>query len=219
MKVSKRLIDILKNFSTVNTSILFTEGNVVSTMAVARNIVAKATVEEHFPQEFAIYNLNEFLSAISLFNDPELDFHEKYVLIKESGSKKNAIRYFYTNKSLVVYPTKQVSMPSVDAEFTLSSTALSQLVKASSILGARDMAIVGGEEGISIVVRDNKNPSSNDFEVAVSEAKSPEFKHFLKMDNIKLMNGDYQVKVSEKGLVLFTSADGLVEYAVAMERG
>ena len=39
-----------------------------------KNIVAKATVEETFPKQVAIYDLNEFLGCLSLFKNPILTF-------------------------------------------------------------------------------------------------------------------------------------------------
>lgn len=220
MKLSKRTIDILKNFATINMSIVVNPGNKLSTMAVARNILAEAEVAETFDQEFSIYNLNEFLSAVSLFSDPDLDFQEKYVIIRESGAKRGGIKYFYSNKALIVHPTKTIVMPpDVDVKFTLQEAAFVKLQKASNVLGVSDVVVVGDSEGISVIVKDKKNESSNDFEIQVSEeAQKEEFRHFFRQENLKFIPGDYSVEISPKGISSFTAADGTIRYAVALEQ-
>lgn len=220
MKLSKRTIDILRNFSTINMSMAINPGSKLSTMAVARNVLAEAMVAETFDTECAIYNLNEFLSAISLFNEPELLFDEKWVLIKESGAKRGGVKYWYCNRSLIVHPTKTIQMPpDITVEFTLNEKDLTKLQKSSSVLGVSDVIVAGDEEGISIIVKDKKNESSNDFEIMVSDTpQKEEFKHFFRQENLKFIGGDYQVKISPRGIASFKSTDGTIDYAVALEQ-
>lgn len=219
MQLSKRTLEVLKNFATINQSIVVNPGNKLSTMAVARNILAEAEVEETFPREFAIYNLNEFIAAVSLFDDPELDFDEKWVVIREKETKRGGIKYFYSNKSLIVHPTKTIRMPDdISVEFTITETILTKIARASGILGVSDVVVVGDEEGISLIAKDRKNDSSNDFEIQVSnEPQGTPFKFFFKQENLKFMPGDYAVQISDKGISLFKKADGTLQYAVALE--
>jgi hypothetical protein len=219
MKLSKRTIDILKNYFLINQSIVVSPGNHLATVAIARNLMGECTVEETFPTEFAIYNLNEFLSAVSLFENPDLDFQEKFVLIREEGATRGGLKYFYANKALIVYPTKSIKMPDeIDVKFTLTESNFIKLTRAAGVLGVNDVAIVGDEEGISLIVQDKKNDSSNDFEIQVSDkAVEKPFKFYLKQENLKFMPTDYAVMVSAKGIASFTSADGMMKYAVALE--
>lgn len=218
MKLSKRTIEILKNFATINQSIVVKPGNKLSTMAVARNILAEAEVEETFPSEFAIYNLNEFLSAVSLFEDPELEFCEKWVMIREKGTKRGGIKYFYSNKALIVHPTKSIKMPDdITVEFTITESVLTKISRAAGVLGVNDVVVVGDEEGISLIAQDRKNDSSNDFEIQVSEKAQKPFKFYFKQENLKFMPGDYVVQISERGISSFKKADGTLHYAVALE--
>ena len=83
MKLSSHTPSVLKNFATINQNLVIKEGNTIATMSAMKNIVAKAEVEENFPQEVAIYDLNEFLGALSLFTSPILEFNDSYVLISE----------------------------------------------------------------------------------------------------------------------------------------
>lgn len=220
MLLSKQTIDILKNLSTINQSIVIKPGNKISSMSVARNILAEAEVKEQFPIEFAIYNLNEFLSAISLFNNPELIFDEKWVLIRENekGTERGGVKYFYANKALIVHPLKSIkSINEVDAEFEVSESALTKLTKASIVLGVNDIVVVGDEEGIFLIAQDRKNASSNDFEIQVSDKPQKPFKFYFKQENFKFIPGDYSVKISGKGIALFKKSDGIIQYAVALE--
>lgn len=218
MELSKRTIEILKNFSTINKSIVVTAGNKLKTLAVPKNIVAEADVEETFSQDFAIYNLNEFLAAVSLYSKPHLTFTEKYVQINEDGSKRGGIKYFYSNPALIVHPTKNISVPNeIDCEFVLDDEALSKVNRASSILGVKDLVVVGDSEGIFLVVQDKKNDSSNDFEIQVSEEAQENFKFYLKVENMKLIGGDYNAKISSRGIAVFERTDGTMSYAVALE--
>lgn len=219
MKLSTRTLGILKAFSQINNSIVVNKGNKLATMAVARNILAEADIEESFDQEFAIYNLTEFLAAVSLFQNPTLTFSEKWVVIGEEGARRGGVKYFFSNKALIVHPTKSVVMPpEIDAEFVLKEDTFKRIQKAAGVLGVNDLIVVGDEEGIAVVVKDKKNDSSNDFEVQVSDVKqSDNFKHYFRQDNLKLIPTDYKVRISSKGIASFTSEDGTVRYAIALE--
>ncbi len=219
MQLSKRTIEVLKNFATINQSIVVKPGKKLATMAVARNILAEADVEETFPSEFAIYNLNEFLSALSLFENPELEFGEKWVVIREKGAKRGGVKYFYSNKALIVHPTKSIKMPDdISVEFTVTEAILTKISRAAGVLGVSDVVVVGDDEGISLIVQDRKNDSSNDFEIQVSDkAQEKPFKFFFKQENLKFIPGDYVVQISDKGISSFKKADGTMQYAVALE--
>jgi hypothetical protein len=219
MQLSKRTVDIFKNFATINQSIVVNEGSKLQTMAVARNILAEAEVEEKFTSEFAIYNLNEFLAAVSLFQDPELEFGDKWVIIREKGAKRGGIKYFYSNKALIVHPTKAIKMPDgIEVEFLITETILTKISRAAGVLGVSDVAVVGDADGISLIVQDRKNDSSNDFEIqVVDKAQTTPFKFYFKQENLKFIPNDYNVQISPKGIASFKKADGSLHYAVALE--
>ena len=86
MNLSNETVSVLKNFSTINQNLVIKSGNSISTISAQKNIIAKATVKETFPQDFAIYDLNEFLAVLSLFEKPDLEFHNDFVVITENGS-------------------------------------------------------------------------------------------------------------------------------------
>jgi hypothetical protein len=127
MKLSNYTTSVLKNFSTINQNLVIKEGNTITTMSAMKNIVAKAEVEETFPQQIAIYDLNEFLGALSLFTSPVLDFSDNYVMISEENKPTTKMKYFYSDPSVVTSPNKMITMPSNEVKFTMSSEDLSSL--------------------------------------------------------------------------------------------
>ena len=215
MKLSTDTREVLKNYSTINSNLLVSSGNQIATMSQMKNIVSKATLPDTFETEFAIYDLNEFLSAMSLFDDPELDFGDSSVRISQGGQSLN---YFYSDPTVVTTPKSDIGMPEPDATFTLKQSVFNQVLKASSVLGVPDMVLDVNETGqMNLRVSDRKNDTSNSFSVEVGEGGTPNQKFFFKVENLKLLSGDYEVKVSSKGISNFKNVNKDVEYFIALE--
>jgi len=213
MKLTSNTISILKNFSTINQNLMVKTGNTLSTMSAMKNIVAQAEVTEGFPQEFAIYDLNEFLSALSLFEEPELNFQDQYVTITQEGSRKN-LKYWFSDPEVVTKPSKAIVMPSTEVMFKLSSDTLNEIQKAAAVIGAPDMALVNG----SLMVTDKKNDTANAYETGLDAKETDaDYKFWFKVENLKLMSGSYDVEVSSKNISHFTNSAVGVEYWIALE--
>lgn len=215
MKLSDKTISLLKNFSSINQSILFKEGNKLRTISVMKNILAEATVSEDFTKDFGVYDLNQFLNGLSLYSNPELDFkNDGYVVIKEGKSRS---KYFFADPNVIVSPPdKDISLPSEDVCFEVSTDQLDKLLKASSIYQSPDLSAIGENGVIKLVVRDKKNDTSNDYSVIVGETDS-EFCFNFKVENIKILPGTYEVVVSQKLLSRFTAKNSDLTYYIAME--
>ena len=110
MKLSEKTLNILKNFSSINQSILVKQGNKLRTISVAKNILAEAEIKEEFPRDFAIYDLNQFLNGLSLHQDPEMDFSpDSYLSIREG---KRRVKYFYADTNVIISPPeKSIQLP------------------------------------------------------------------------------------------------------------
>ena len=213
MKLSNETVSVLKNFSTINQNLVIKGGNKIATMSAMKNIVAKAEVLEEFPQEFAIYDLNEFLSAISLFSKPELEFENDFVMITEEGTS-TSLKYWYSDPSVVTTPTKDITMPECEVKFNLSSDTLSTVTKAAAVIGAPDMALESG----SLKVTDKKNATANNYALDLDVAsQSDNYKFWFKVENLKLIQGSYDVQVSSKNISHFKNSTGNVEYFIALE--
>jgi len=215
MKLSDKTISVLKNFSSINQSILFKEGNKLRTISVMKNILAEATITEDFSKDFGIYDLNQFLNGLSLHQDPELDFaQDGYVVIREGKSRS---KYFFADPNVIVTPPeKAINLPSEDVSFQLSTEQLDKLLKASAVYQLPDLSAIGENGVVKLVVRDKKNDTSNDYAVVVGETDK-EFSFNFKVENIKVLPGTYEVVVSQKLLSRFTSKNHDLTYYIALE--
>ena len=217
MKLSEHTTSVLKNFATINQNLVIKEGSELLTMSAMKNIVAKATVEENFPKELAIYDLNEFLAALSLFKSPILDFDDQFVTINEETDPKKKLKYFYSDPSVVQSPSKTITMPSEEITFELNSNSLSEMKRAASVIGAPDMVLEKLNGSSSLVAKDKKNDTANNYSSDITTNGDGEFKFFFKVENLKLMDGSYDVSISSKNISNFKSKNSQVEYWIALE--
>ena len=217
MKLNATTQDILKNFSEINTNILIKPGSELNTISTMKNILAKATINESFDSEFGIYDLNEFLSVVSSLDKPELTLQEKHLTISAEGSRSK-VKYFYSDPSVIVSPTKEVNMPESDVTFTLSESNLAQLRKMAAILSSPDLALVG-TKGSDVVLKvcDKKNDTSNKFDIVVGENATANYTFYFKVENLKMISGDYDVAVSSRSIAHFTNTKLPIEYWIALE--
>jgi hypothetical protein len=211
MKLSKETVGLIKNFAGINSNLLLKAGNKLATISAQKNVMADAVVTETFP-DFGIYDLNEFLGAMSLFEDPELTFSDKWVTIEQGG---NSIKYFAADASVLTAPQKAITFPDAEIEFNMSANMLSMIQRTASVLRASDVSIVGDGSSITVVVGDKKNATGNSYNSTVGSTDK-KFKVNLKVENLKMIPGDYVVSVSSKKISRFKGAGDLVYY-VAVE--
>ena len=213
MKLSNETVSVLKNFSTINQNLVIKSGSTITTMSAMKNIVAKADVKENFPQDFAIYDLNEFLSVITFFENPELQFEDSFVVVTEEGSRTRA-KYFFSDPSVVTTPTKPITMPECEVKLNLSSDILDRITRGASIIGAPDLALESG----TLKATDKKNETANDFQMDIEvESDSNDYKFWFKVENLKLIPDSYDVQISSKSISHFKNSKGDVEYFIALE--
>ena len=214
MKISNDTRNVLKNFSTINSGIRVKSGNKLETISNMKNILAVATVNESFPQEFSIYNLPEFLGATSLLSDPEFEFGDTSLTVADDNS---SLAYFYASEGMVTAPDKMITMPDAEIVINLSSSLLSELQKAASVLGVNDMVLSSDGTVIRLEVTDKKNPTSNTFSRIVGEGNGVSYTMNFKIENLKVLDGNYEVSVSSKGISHFNNTDIDLEYFIALE--
>ena len=215
MKLSDSTLAVLKNFAGINNSILVKKGTQLRTMSVAKNILAEAEIPEDFPRDVAIYDLNQFLNGLSLHQDPNLDFTEdSHITIKEG---RRRVKYFYADPQVIIAPPdKEINLPTQEVCFQLESSSLEKLVKAAAVYQLPDLSVIGANSEITMVVRDKKNDTSNEYAVNVGETDK-EFEFNFKMENIKIIPGAYDVVISSKLLSEFTNTQYNLKYFIALE--
>lgn len=223
MKLSDKTFTILKNFSSINQNILFKAGSELRTISPMKNILAEATIEEEIPKDFGIYDLNQFLNALDLHGNsklqevPELDFSNDDYLVIKDGKSRSRSKYFFADPSVIVAPpNKSISLPSQDVCFTIDTKEIDKLRKASAVYQVPDLSVIGEAGVVKLVVRDKKNETSNVFSVVVGETDS-EFCGNFKVENLKILNGTYEVVISSKLLSRFQNTGYDLVYYIAME--
>ena len=222
MNLSNETVSVLKNFATINQNLVIKSGSSISTMSAMKNIVASANVKETWPTDFAIYDLNEFLSALSLFEKPSLDFKNDFVVITEDGSTGKTLKYWYSDPSVVTTPTKEITMPECEVNFSFENGLLSNVQKAAAVIGVPDMVLEGMDNGIALLkVTDKKNATANDYAVKINvnneDGKNLSYKFWFKVENLKLLSGTYDVAISSKNISHFVNSNVDIQYWIALE--
>lgn len=217
MNISNETLEILKNFSTINAGIVVEAGTKkLKTIAIAKNIIADADIEEDFPSDFAIYDLNQFLNTISLFDNPTFEFGEKSVTI--SSPNGGSCRYVFADASLIVTTDKSVALPQVDVEFVFTNETLQQLTKAAATLGLPDLVVEPKDGKIVTRVLDKSNDSTNTYDIEVGDYDGDtDFSFHFKTENLKIIPQDYTVSVTGGKISSFKNDDGSLEYFIALE--
>ena len=212
MKLSNSTLDVLKNFANINQNILIEEGNVIRTISTMKNILGSATIAENFPKEFGIYDLNEFLGVLSLSKDSEIELDNDSFLSINGGKTK--IKYFFSDPSIIVAPPKTFNAPPTNISFTVTKEVLATVMKAAAVMGLEDLVI----DSNGMKVTDLKNVTSNEFtEELVYDG--PEFNINYKIDNLKMIPGNYDVDVSTTSLVSHWKLQGnQIDYSIALEQ-
>lgn len=220
MKISPETTAILKNFAHINQGIYFKEGNVISTMSPQKNILADATISETIPQDFGIYDLNNFLSVTSLFKDgSELEFDDSHVIIK-GMSGRTKIKYRITDPSMIVVaPPKRPNLPSVDVKFTFSKEDFEWVIKTATVLGAPHLAVESDGTTVSLVTFDESNDAShtNSLQMADVDPEGKVFKLVFKTENLKVIPDTYNVEISSKGISTWKSTTSEIKYWITIE--
>jgi hypothetical protein len=226
MIIHNDTIETLKNFAEINQSLIIEAGDTIKTVSEQTNVLAKAKLGQSFPQDFAIYDLNKFLGVLSLFAEPQFDFSEKSIKIQSSVDANNFVagdsvaEYQFANMSLFENErkilAKDINLPSEEAVFRLEEKYLSSIMRAAAVMSLPEIAVVANDGKLKIQAIEAKTSiDSYAVELGVSTSN---FKMIFKIENLKLMRGSYDVKISDKGLGHFKNIDRDLEYWIATEQ-
>ena len=219
MKLNENTLNVLRNFSAINSNMVVRAGKNIKTMTEARNVVSSATLTQEFPTNFGIYDLNEFLGVLSLVDQPNLAFKEDFVMISDSTGRSK-VKYFFSDPDILTAPTSDVKMPDADVTFSLDAETLSRLKKASSALGHTSMSVEGEDGALKLTVFDDNNSTSNTYSTVVpgTYPEGAEFKFIFNIANFKVVSGDYNVAISSKLVSHFGHASEDINYWIALEK-
>ena len=225
MIINNETVETLKNFAEINQSLVIEAGDVIKTVSEQTNVLAKAKLGQSFPQDFAIYDLNKFLGVLSLFAEPQFDFSEKSIKIQSSVDANNFVagdsvaEYQFANMSLFENErkilAKDINLPSEEAVFKLEEKYFMSIMRAAAVMSLPEIAVVANEGKLKIQAIDAKT-SIDSYAVELGNSTS-NFKMIFKIENLKLMRGSYDVKISDKGLGHFKNTGRELEYWIATE--
>jgi hypothetical protein len=220
MKLSSDTINLLKNFASINQGIYFKQGKTIKTVSPQKNIMAEVTVDESFPVDFGVYDLNNFLSVISLHkDDPTLNFEDKNILI--SGLKgRSKIKYRFCEPSMIVVPPeKNIVMPDPEIRFTLNAEDFDWVLRAAAVLSSPHIAIESDGEKVFISTLDLQNDSAHTDSIEIAEGNGDKYKMIFKTENLKMISGTYEVSLSSKGISHFKNKNKNLQYWITTEAG
>lgn len=219
MQLTDRTMAVLENFSSIQSNLVVESGNVLKTMAEARNLVAIAKLDQDFPTDFGIYELSEFLGVLGLVDKPTLDFDEEYVTVSDSNGTTK-VRYYYSPTDFLTAPKKDVPFPEVMVSFNLTKATLDKVKRASSTLGHDKLVIEPNNGSITLTVTDPKDDTANNFKVEVPAEYEEDatFSYILNIGNFKMIPGDYVVSLPAKSISKFESTSGDTTYYIALDK-
>jgi hypothetical protein len=215
MKLSNETLTVLKNFASINSGIEFKTGNKIATISPTKTVLAKATLKDDFPQDFCVYDLNQFLSVHSLNKDSELDFDTSNIIFKSGRSK---IKYRMTAKNMIVTaPDKDITLNDPEVDFTLKEEDLANALKSAAVLQSPNIAVESDGEKIYLSMFNAKDDASHTNSIEVGGGNGSQFKAVFLTENLKMIPGSYEVKIYSKGLASFSHVTEELDYFIAIE--
>lgn len=215
MKLSNKTLQILKNFSSINQSIIIQQGHQLVTVADNKIIIGYSEIDEEFPKDFAIYDLNKFINSINLLKEPTLEFFEEHLNISNGDS---SIEYYYADAEVLTQPPKsEYILPSVDISVLLTTEHMSAISKSSNNLDLPDLSLIADNNALKLLVHNKSIKTGNKFQIDLGFVDYVGTAN-LKIENMKFLSGSYYLEISSKGICKFTNEDMDLKYFVALEQ-
>ena len=215
MKLSNETLTVLKNFSAINQNIQFKKGSKLTTVSAGKTVLAQANLKDDFPQDCCVYDLNQFLNVLNLRKDTEIDFNEPNIIFKAGRA---STKFRMTSKEMIVTPPeKEITLPSVDCSFTLTSEDYDDLMKATNALSSPHISVSSDGESVDLVSFDAVDNSAHTNSISVGQGNGKKYNIVFKTENIKLISGSYDVSISFKGIGHFKNTKEDIQYWIAFE--
>jgi len=218
MKLSENTVHVLKNFSSINPGLQFNEGNTLKTISPLKTIFVEASVEENFPKEFAIHDLNKFLAKVSLYKEAHLSFGDDKINISTENKKRSDYIKYCSPKTIVVPPEKSITFGDADCSFSLSQEDLDWMKKSAGISGSPNFVFESDGSVVTFIATDVKDDSADQSKIEIGTVTDDKkFRVVMKVENFKLMDGSYDVSIAKKGLSRFKHKTVDITYYIAIE--
>ena len=218
MELTENTLQVLRNFASIHQNIVIQEGNVLRTVSEAKTVLARSEIDVEFPSSFGVYDLGELLSVLSLVESPRIAFDEKFLTIAD-GSGRSSVKYFYSDPNILTSSSKDISMPDPDVSFRLDRDTMNKIKRAASVFGHTDVSVTKEDGSIVLTVLNNEDPTSNTMKIVVDGSSDlDDFKLIFNINNLKMIDGDYDVYLSSKLISHFVNTESNVEYWVALQK-
>ena len=222
MKLSNETLSVLKNFGAINQGIMFKKGKTLKTVSSHKNILAEVNISEEIPADFGVYDLNNFLSVVSLHKeDPSFEFDPHHVVI--CGNKgRSKIKYRFCDPTMIVLPPeKQLTMPETDISFELASEDFEWIMRAANVLSSPHIAVDSDGAKIILVTLDLQNDSAHTESLEMGDnTTGSKYRMIFRTENLsKILPGAYEVKISSKGISHFKNKNLPLQYWISTEMG
>jgi hypothetical protein len=220
MKLSSDTLNILKNFATINQGILFKKGKTLRTVSAQKNVMAEASITEEIPAEFGVYDLNNFLSVLTLHkDDPVIDFDNTNILISGLQGRSKIKYRFCAPNMIVAAPDKPISMPDAEINLSLNQEDFDWIMKAASVLSSNYVAVESDGSKVFVIALDMANDAAHTDALEICDGNGDKYKMIFKVENLKMISGSYDIKISSKGISNFKHKALNLQYWVATETG
>ena len=216
MQLSERTMEVLKNFSGINPSVLIKKGKNQRTINVDKTVLAEVTLTEDFPTQFGVYDLSAFLSNVSILENPEIDFGESK-LTMVSGDAGMEFTYCSPNH-IQTPPDKTLSLEDPNVEFDLNQNAFRMLMKLSSVNALPNMKVEGKSGQVMLQTHEKASDTSNMGWYKLGTYTGKDFSTSFKVDNLLMIPDDYHVKINLDAFALFENKDGTLKYFISLDK-
>lgn len=220
MKLSNETLSILKNFGAINQGIFFKKGKTLKTVSSHKNILVQANINEEVPADFGVYDLNNFLSVISLSSDPTFEFEDKNVVIVGNKGRSKTKYRFCEPTMIVTPPEKELSMPDPDITIELSLDDFADVMRTAAVLSSPQIAVESDGSKVNLATLDTANDSAHTNTLEIGSGDGKVYKMIFKTENLsKILSGSYTVNISSKGIAHFKNKNVDLQYWITTEQG
>lgn len=215
MKLSENTLAVLKNFASINSGVVFTEGKVQKTISPEKSILVEASLEDDIPTKFGIYDLNQFLGNVTTLKSPDLKFTNESVTLDDGDL---ALTYHACSPNLIISPPdKELVLKTVDVSFSLPNATLQKLLKVATMNSLPNLTVVGKDGELRLKIHEKSNDTSNHGSVKIGDYAGADFAATFKTENLKLLPDDYNVEVQKNAFAKFVNVKNTLTYFIALE--
>ena len=218
MRLSDTTTKVLKNFASINPSILLNEGQTIRTISPQKNVLAQAVTDEPITDSMCLYDINQFLNIAESIDDCVINVNSSKAILSNPQNTQNSTVFFADPSVIVTPPEKNINVKNEQFTFNLSDKELVKILRMASLCNAEELILQQRNDGTVLCkVTNTANPTSNDFSLVVEATNSTgetELPATLEVTKLNFIKDTYEVHVYEK-IVHFQGS--IAEYWIAQK--